>query len=609
MLRSFLLCAAILSGAISANAQELEVWFIEVGQGDSTLLRSPSGKTFLFDAGDNGKGNADVYPLLSQLGITQLDYVGVSHYHADHLGGLDEIWNAGIPATVALDRGNNNEPSTQSYADYKNRYSSVRQTVTPGQVVDLGGGVTLTCLVVEGRLKDGSTVNISSSSQWENSASIAWKVEYQDFDMWLGGDLTGGGNSTADVETRAGQLCGDVDVYQVNHHGSRTSTNSSLMAYLKPEFAIIPCGHANVYGYPKQEVIDRMNKASWTIPVWAVTEGVGTEGFTDAGGTIHLSTDGASYTVTALDGTSFTAHCDNSAPSTAGAGELVVAEIMRDPDKVSDSDGEWFEVAGARENEPVSSSLSSITDYGSDNFIVRANFLLAAGEEVVYGNDGLPSRNGGYRPHLVWPSGRASLGATDVIRMKIGATTLDEVSWDTSFPGGAGVSAERMDLLGDASSANFTDGTGWYGNGDFGTPGKDNDADTTNWNGGGGGNAWIDIVTFPIVGQPLNMEFNAPDDEGFNYQGWVCLGTIPGVTVGGVNIPGNIDAGWDATHNLPGFSGLVPAGGNIPVSVTVPNKASLRFLTIYAIFATYNDIIGGGFQIINVATPVPMTIL
>ena len=609
MLRTLLLVTSLLVATASLTSQELEVWFIDVGQGDATLLRSPSGNTFLLDAGSNGDGSSSVYPLLVQQGITRLDYVCPSHYHSDHLGGLDEVWNAGIRADVAIDRGNSGQPTSQSYNDYKNTYSSVRQTVSPGQVIDLGGGVTLTCLVVEGKLMNGNTVNISSSSQWENSASIAWLVEYGDFDMWLGGDLTGGGNSTADVETSAGQLCGDVDVYQVNHHCSRTSSNSSFMNYLKPEFAIIPCGHANSYGYPKQDVMDRINKSSWTIPVWSLTDGVGTEGYVDVAGNVYMTTDGNTYTATAEDGTSFTAHCDENTPSIAGAGDLVISEIMRDPSRVSDTEGEWFEIAGAREAEGTSTGLVSVTDNGGDNFIIRANFLLEAGDEVVLGNDGLMSRNGGYRPHLVWPTGDASFSATDSLKMKRSSTTLDELSWTSTFPGGSGVSAERIDLLGGATSGNFTSATGFYGNGDKGTPGEDNDADATNWGGGGTGNAWIDVTTYPLIGQPLNMTFNAPNDEGKNYQGWVCLGTTPGVSIGGINIPGNLDKGWDASHNAPGFTGLVPAGGVMPVSITVPNSSSLRFTTIYGVFATYTDIIVGGMRIESVATPVPMTIL
>ena len=73
--------------------------------------------------------------------------------------------------------------------------------------------------------------------------------------MWIGGDLTGGGNSTANVEGPAAFACGDVDVYKVNHHGSNTSTSVNLVATLDPELAIVSCGTANNYGHPTSTIL------------------------------------------------------------------------------------------------------------------------------------------------------------------------------------------------------------------------------------------------------------------------------------------------------------------------------------------------------------------
>ena len=597
---SFLFCSTLF-------AQELEVYFIDVGQGDATLLVSPTGQTFLLDAGDNGKGSSIVVPQLTSLGINHLDYVSPSHYHADHLGGLDEVWNAGIQASIALDRGNGGAPTTQSYTDYKNRYASVRQTVYPGQVVNLGGGVTLTCLVSEGQLMGGGSVNISGSSQWENSASIAWRVEYGDFDMFLGGDLTGGGNGTTDVESSVGSICGNVDVYKVSHHGSNTSSNSSFISRIAPEFAVIPCGYANSYGYPKQNVLDRIHKSTWAIPVWSLTSGVGAEGYVDTGGTIVLNTDGNTYTATMRDGTSFTAWCDEQAPTVPATGDLVISEFMRDPTKVSDTDGEWLELAGTRESEAVSADLVIVSDSGSDSFTIQAPFLLEAGDELLLASDGLASRNGGIRPHMVWPTGRFFMSTTDSAQLRRGTITLDNVSWTSSWPGSNGQSAERKDLLAPASSSNFVDGLRVYGLGDKGTPGATNDADTTPWS-GGGNTSYITVTSPPVVGSVMSMIWHAPGEVGRLYQGWITLSTTPGFNIGGTHIPANLDAGWDATHNQPGWSGLVPSNEFMVVSCTVPNINNLHGKTIYAIFATYQDVFPTGYQIRTVATPVQMVI-
>lgn len=575
---------------LPSAGSDLQIYFIDTGQSDATLLISPTGQTFLFDGGDNGDGNADVVPLLNSLGISSLDYVGVSHYHADHLGGLDEVWNAGIQATVALDRGFNNLPTTQSYSSYASAYSSVRQTAFPGQVINLGGGVTLTCIVREGDLLGGGSVNISGSSQWENSSSIGWLVEYGDFDMWMGGDLTGGGNGTTNVESSVAPLVGDIEVYQVNHHGSRTSSNSTWVNTLDPAISIVPCGSSNPYGYPKEEVLDRLNSPSSVSPVWCTTDGVGTEGFVDTGGNIVVCTDGNTYTATMEDGTELRFQVDEQTTAGANAGELVVAEYLADAGVVSDSDGEYFEIAGMRQ---TNVSLDGITVAGvsGESFTIGSPILLNEGEEITIAADGLRGRNGGHRPHLMWPTGSFALGnGSDTVELKRGGISLDRIDYNSSWPDSTGVAAERKDLAGSGTSSNFAAAVNTFGNGDKGTPGETNTADTTNYGGGIGGPLDINILTPPVVGQTLSLDFLAPGESGALYQGMITLGTVPGYSYGGALIPARQDRAWTVTTGLPGWSGTVPVNEVINVNVTIPNNPSLRNMIIYAVFYTYDNI-------------------
>lgn len=588
-----------------APAQQLEVHFLDVDQGEATLIIGPTGTSFLFDGGPNAEGYASVVPMLQSKGISHLNFVSASHYHADHIGGLDEVWDFGIQCTSCLDRGNNNTPGTQSYDDYKNTYSSVRQTVQPGQIVQLGGGATLTCLVVEGDLMGGGSVNISSSAQWENSASIAWKLEYGDFDMFMGGDLTGGGNSTTDVESSVAPLCGDVDVLLVNHHGSRTSTNQYFADTLDPEFAVISCGHSNSYGFPKAEVINALNHSGHVIPVWCTSEGTGGPGFVNGAGDISLTTDGNTYSLVSESGASFTAHCDENPPNAAAAGELVVSEIMRNPTKVSDSDGEWFELAGARIGQPVSLYDVEVSGSGGDYFRLASSILLEAGELAAIGSNGLPSTNGGYTPAIAWPIGSMALSnSSDELQLDLVAgPLLDLVSWTASWPGATGVSAERMDLENAASQSNFTDAISTYGNGDRGTPGQTNDSDITSW--GGTGTPWIDVLTSPTIGGVVEMNWYMPGEVGHSYQGWLAMGTTPGITVGGTHIPANLDTAYDRTHNIPGWYGTVPAAEQVFTTAAVPNNNSLFGLVLYAIVVTYDP----PNQVRSQSTPIAMIVL
>jgi beta-lactamase superfamily II metal-dependent hydrolase len=598
------LILALLAGWFSIPAaSNLEVYFIDTGQSESTLLISPSGQTFLFDGGSNGDGNGTVVPLLNSLGISHLDYVGASHYHADHVGGLDEVWNSGITASICFDRGDNNQPTTQSYTDYKSRYSSVRQTISPGQVIDLGGGVTLTCIVVDGKLSNGNTVNISGSSQLENSSSIGYHIDYGDFQMWMGGDLTGGGNGTTNVESSVAPLVGDVDVYQANHHGSRTSSNSTWISYLKPEFTVLPCGSNNPYGYPTQEVIDRINTATSMTPVWCPTDGTGAEGYVDAEGTIHLTTDGNTYTVRAEDDTSFTAYVDEYSSTAPSAGDVVVSEFMHNPAQVSDALGQWVEIIGV--DNDVNIDNLEMRDAAADNVKFGTAVQLQPGTELVIAADGLPARNGGLRPQFVWPAGQFTLSSSDTVWLEYGSTEIDRVDYTSSW-GGNGISSEREDCMAAGSLSNFSNATTSYGNGDKGTPGADNAADTTDWGGGGGTDLSVQLLTPPVRGQGFGMNWLMPSEYGARYQGFITLGTSPGHYINGTHIPANQDVAYNRTFLMSGFFGAVPSSEVKNVNVLVPNKNSLRNRLIYVTLYTFDVV--GSVQVRKVSVPLPMII-
>src|SRR5918911_271136 len=85
--------------SVSAQAQQVRIVHIDVGQGDSTLIVGPS-KTLLFDAGVTGSGT-EIRAVLNSLGITSIDYFVAGHYHADHIGAIDEVINGGIPINIA----------------------------------------------------------------------------------------------------------------------------------------------------------------------------------------------------------------------------------------------------------------------------------------------------------------------------------------------------------------------------------------------------------------------------------------------------------------------------------------------------------------------------
>jgi len=292
------LCCLLLAGFLPAA--NLRIHHLYVGQGDATLIVSPTGLRVLIDAGNTGFGVGTVRPYLAGLGIGALDLVVASHYHADHIGGLDEVINGLGAAFIGdvYDRGTGAPlPTTGTYTDYAAAAAAAgRFTIGLGQVLDLGGGVTLTCLAVDGEVLDYGPVPDADSS--ENDLSIAFLLSYNRFQYFTGGDCGGESSAYADLETPLAPLVGDVDAFKINHHGSAYSTNQLFVDTLQAEAGFISVG-SNSYGHPVQSVLDRLAAAG----CWIYQTGAGSGGTIPpdsgsiANGHLVLETTGFSYSV------------------------------------------------------------------------------------------------------------------------------------------------------------------------------------------------------------------------------------------------------------------------------------------------------------------------
>lgn len=245
-----LILAVFLAGPAGAA---VTIHCLDVGQGDATLIVSSSGQTLLFDAGDNGKGNSIVVPYLNALGIGPLTHIASSHYHADHLGGIREVYAAKGVAGSVYDRGWSY--TTVTYSNYANAVASQRVTLVDLQVIDLGDGVTATVVAINSH---GELAPPYDNGTYENEYCVGLLVECGDFDFFVAGDLIGVTESGhRDIETSIAGRVGALEVYRVSHHGSYTSSNANLLAATLPEVAIISVG-PNSYGHPHQVTLNRL---------------------------------------------------------------------------------------------------------------------------------------------------------------------------------------------------------------------------------------------------------------------------------------------------------------------------------------------------------------
>lgn len=274
-----------LKGVVESIDGELQIEILNVGQGDAGYVRAPGGETLVIDGGRarTRHGPDSIAPVLKARSI-QPDYILVSHFDADHLGGVVDYLRGddGVPCTgddrlpllglldYATGWSTCGSALCQDYYDLRDcnaaRMAAPQGWRVPaaGWKLRLGPGTDVTVVAVNGQLSDGRVVATGS----DNANSIAVVVEYGGFRYFTAGDLTGGqqgdcqvGADTADVETLVGEVVGPVDVLHVNHHGSCTSTNQAFLQSLEPAVALISVGENNSYGHPAQAVLDRLDEA------------------------------------------------------------------------------------------------------------------------------------------------------------------------------------------------------------------------------------------------------------------------------------------------------------------------------------------------------------
>ncbi|MBU4485087.1 MBL fold metallo-hydrolase [bacterium] len=237
----------------------------DVGQGSSSLIIAPDNTTILIDGGPTDAGNNVVLPYFEDNALGQLDYMIVSHYHEDHIGGIDEViagqdhemgTNDDLVPLAIYDRGESYDSAY--FEEYSSAAEGLRSTPSPGDVLDFGD-VSIEFLLIDGKYPDGHYIDPDND---ENSKSIAILIEYDDFRILVAGDLTGGGGDppyqTIDLESHLADVLGEVDILVVNHHGSKTSSNNYFIETIDPETVIISCGDNNDFGHPADEVMQRL---------------------------------------------------------------------------------------------------------------------------------------------------------------------------------------------------------------------------------------------------------------------------------------------------------------------------------------------------------------
>ncbi len=247
---------------------ELRLHFIDVGQGDCTLIELPDGKIMLIDGGDGESVNATaLMRYLRKLKVKTIDYLVVTHADGDHCGGLIEvvkrkkIAHAFLPKCEITDNVKYATLYTQLTRE-NCTWSYTSRTVDLS--VDGALGYTLRCVYPR-------TLNVEENASFSDdnlSASVFW-LDYQGVSVLLMSDIPQSVENKLIAEDKLGAISGvqisSTEILKVGHHGSASSTGETLIANMPTlKDAIISCGAQNSYGHPSKEVCDRLSLANAT---------------------------------------------------------------------------------------------------------------------------------------------------------------------------------------------------------------------------------------------------------------------------------------------------------------------------------------------------------
>lgn len=236
--------------------QKLRIFFIDVGQGDSTLIITPDKKTVLIDGGGSDSfdmGEKVLLPYLLDRRILKIDYVLISHFDTDHCGGIltimEKVKVKNIIISEQAEHSENYERFKKLMINKKIRLIEVKK----GDKIKIGRYSEFKILFPPSRLLSENPLN---------NNSIVAQFNYNNFKMLFTGDIEKLAEQqilkTEKAEIRA-------DILKVAHHGSKTSSIPEFIKAVRPKIALIGVGKNNTFGHPNQQTIKNLENIKCRI--------------------------------------------------------------------------------------------------------------------------------------------------------------------------------------------------------------------------------------------------------------------------------------------------------------------------------------------------------
>ncbi|HHY80402.1 MAG TPA: MBL fold metallo-hydrolase [Thermoanaerobacter sp.] len=259
-----------------SETDSLTINYIDVGQGDSIFIQTPSGKTMLIDAGTPEMGS-EVENYIKSRGINKIDILIGTHPHNDHIGGIVEVIKTFKIGKFYMPKVTT---TTRTFEEVLKAAKSKGLSINvakAGVVIDLGDGIIAKMLA-------------PNSSHYEdlNNYSAVVKITYGNTSFLFTGDA--GEQSEKEMLSEGYNL--KADVLKIGHHGSSSASTWAFLKAVHPKYAVISCGKYNDYGHPHKETMKKLR--SLGIIVYRTDE-CGTVIAVSDGKTINFNVEPGDY--------------------------------------------------------------------------------------------------------------------------------------------------------------------------------------------------------------------------------------------------------------------------------------------------------------------------
>ncbi len=251
----------------SVSCECLLVSFLDVGQGDAILIKTPDGFEMLVDGGRDSSVLAELARKRSWFD-RDIDMIVATHPDLDHIAGLVEVLKRYAVGTILMTTNEGDSGAADAFAVAAPEEKADLIFADAGQIFQLGASTTVEVFAPTG----------DESKLESNTASIVLRVVYGNTSFMLTGDAPQEIENYL-VKTYGSRL--DSDVLKLGHHGSKTSTSDEWLDTVTPRYAVVSASVGNRYGHPHQDVMQRVFKRN------IQTSHTGTDG------TIEFLSDGA----------------------------------------------------------------------------------------------------------------------------------------------------------------------------------------------------------------------------------------------------------------------------------------------------------------------------